>query len=499
MLEGSKNVADYGSISDYGLAHVYGTNSSGEGDRMGIIFGRDVENVAIVGHGVIEGNGDSFFDLNKPHGSMDFDPAATRQGQRSVDVIHMAGDGPVALKPEGRPGTMMVCFDCKNVLIRDVTLRNAPNWTAHFQRVERAAVTNFHVVNDPLLPNNDGFDCFGCKDVHFSDCDIRTGDDDFAIVDSVDVTVANCVLASRSSGIRLEASRYNMFDNLTIHANRGLAIYERGFGKTDHISFANIRIDTALLTGDWWGKGEPIYIAVGKPQAGKGSGEISNVTFSNVSGDAESSIVLYGHPDAWLRNILLDNVHFTIRTTRKDVSDLVGGNFDFRWVAPPKQGVFKHDIPGIYGRYVDGLHIQNSSIHWCIDDTCYATPPEAKNADSGGDHLDVKQFGSEFFSSAIELEDFRNLDLNGFSGSEAPGAKAAAISLRNGTGVSVRNSISEAGTRVFLEAHTVSGKRLLLNNDLSNAATVQRGKPTGFVFRGNYLKSQPAAARAVAH
>ena len=502
VLEGSKNVADYGSIAEYGLAHLYGTNSSGEGDKMGIIFGRNVENVALVGQGVIAGNGDSFFDLKKAHGSMDFDPAATRQVQRSVEAINMVGDGPVALKPEGRPGTMIVCFDCKNVLIRDVTLRNAPNWTAHFQRVERATVSNFHVVNDPLLPNNDGFDCFSCKDVHYSDCDIRTGDDDFAIVDSVDVTVANCTLASRSSGIRLEASQYNMFENLTIHANRGLAIYERGFGKTDHISFANIRIETALLTGDWWGKGEPIYIAVGKPQAGPGSGEISNVTFSNVSGDAESSIVLYGHPDAWLRNILLDNVHFSVRTTRKDVSELVGGNFDFRWVAPHGQGVFKHDIPGIYARYVDGLHIQNSSIRWCASELCNSaeellTAKNAKDAKIRGKDHEPKPTGPDFFSSAIELEDFRNLDLNGFAGSEASGTKSAAISLHNGKGVSIRDSTAAAGTRIFLEARHISGKRLLMNNDLSNAATVLKGEASGFVLRGNYLSEKtPKAAAA---
>jgi len=330
-------------------------------------------------------------------------------------------------------------------------------------------VSGLHVLNNPLIPNNDGFDCFSCKDVHFSDCDIHTGDDDFAIVNSVDVTVANCTLSSRSSGIRLEASQFNIFENLAIHSNRGIAIFERGFGKTDHISFANIRIETQLFTGHWWGKGEPIYIAVGKPQNGVGSGEISNVTFSNVSGDAESSIVLFGHPDAWLHNIVLDNVHFTVRTTRKDVSDLVGGNFDFRWTATNlKEAVFKHDIPGIYGRYLDGLRIQNVSIAW-------------------------GQPASSFFSNGVELEDFRNLDVSEFRGSNAPGAKAAAFFLRNGTGVSIRNSTAASGTNVFLDAHRVSSKRLLMGNDVANAAaTALKDDAVQFTQRGNYLGRQHA-------
>jgi len=254
-----------------------------------------------------------------------------------------------------------------------------------------------------------------------------------------------------------------MFENLTIHSNRGIAVYERGFGKTDHISFANIRIETQLFTGHWWGKGEPIYIAVGKPQNGAGSGEISNVTFSNVSGDAESSIVLYGHPDAWLRNIVLDNVHFTMRTTRKDVSDLVGGNFDFRWTATNlKEAVFKHDIPGMFGRYVDGLHIQNSSIAW-------ASPSPG------------------FFSNGVQVEDFRDLDVSGFLGSDAPGSRLAEFFLRSGNGVAIRNSTAANGSNVFLNAQHISGKRLLMNNDLSNAATALKGEAVEFTQRGNYF------------
>ncbi len=473
VLEGSKDLADYGDIGEYGLGRIYGTNSSGEGTKVGIVFAHNVENIAILGPGIIDGNGDSFFDPSTPHFSMDFDPAVTRQGQRSLDVLHMTGDGPIAAKPSGRPGTMVICFDCKNVVIRDVTFRDAPNWTAHFQNVERAVVSGLHVLNSPLIPNNDGFDCFGCRDVHFSDCDIHTGDDDFAIVNSVDVTVANCALSSRSSGIRLEASQFNMFDNLTIHSNRGVAIFERGYGTTDHISFANIRIETQLFTGHWWGKGEPIYIAVGKPQT-PGFGEISNVTFSNVSGDAESSIVLYGHPDAWLHNIVLDNVHFTVRSTRKEVSDLVGGNFDFRWTATDlKEAVFKHDRPGIYGRYIDGLHVRNSSIAW-------GKPVP------------------EFFSSGLELEDFRDLDVSEFRGSNAPGTKSAVFILRNGKEVSIRNSTADPGTSVFLDAQRVSGKRLLMNNDLVNAATAVKGDAVQFTQRGN-CSGLPRSANVAVH
>ena len=162
-------------------------------------------------------------------------------------------------------------------------------------------------------------------------------------------------------------------------------------------------------------------------------------------------------------NIILDNVHFTLRATRKDVSDLVGGNFDFRWTATDlKNAVFKRDIPGIYARYIDGLHIQNSSIAW------------GKPA-------------ANFFSSGVELEDFKNLDVSEFRGSNAPGAKAATFLLRNGTGVVIRDSTASVGTDVFVDAQRISGKRLLMNNDFANAATALKDDAVQFTQRGNYI------------
>jgi len=61
---------------------------------------------------------------------MDFDPRFTRQGENFLKSMLETGDGPVEAKPSGRPGTMIVFFNCHNIVVRDVTLRNAP--TGHF-------------------------------------------------------------------------------------------------------------------------------------------------------------------------------------------------------------------------------------------------------------------------------------------------------------------------------------------------------------------------------
>jgi polygalacturonase len=132
VIRGSKNLADYKSIAEFGFAHDYGVNSTGEGDRTGVIIARNAENVAIVGQGTIDGDGDTFFDFTKAHFGIDFDAQYTRQGKDFVKSMQDLTDGPVETKPEGRPGTMIVFSHCRNILIQDVTLKNAPNWTLHF-------------------------------------------------------------------------------------------------------------------------------------------------------------------------------------------------------------------------------------------------------------------------------------------------------------------------------------------------------------------------------
>ena len=63
VIQGSKNLADYGTIAEYGFGRQYGVNSTGEGDRVGLVVARRAENIAIVGQGAIDGSGNAFFDL----------------------------------------------------------------------------------------------------------------------------------------------------------------------------------------------------------------------------------------------------------------------------------------------------------------------------------------------------------------------------------------------------------------------------------------------------
>jgi polygalacturonase len=227
VLQASPKTADYGTISAYGFGRNYGVDSSGEGSLVGLIVARKAENISIIGRGRIDGNGDSFFNLKSLHNGPDFDAKYTRQGADYDAPRYGTEFGPADTLPAGRSGTMIILSDCRNVLVRDVTLSNAPNWTLHVQGSENIVIHAIHIQNNVLIPNNDGIDCMGSKHVQISDCDIRTGDDDFAIVSSDDVHVNNCTLFSYSAAIRLEDTRYSTFSNLSIHANRSRCLQPR--------------------------------------------------------------------------------------------------------------------------------------------------------------------------------------------------------------------------------------------------------------------------------
>jgi parallel beta-helix repeat protein len=461
VILGSRKVTDYGSIDEFGFGRTYGLDYTGEGSRVGLIVAENADNVAIVGRGTIDGNSDAFSDFTKPHYSLDFDPQYTRQGRSFMDAVLNIADGPIDFLPTGRAGTMIIFTHCKNALLRDITLRNAPNWTVHLQNVQGAVVDGVHVLNDLRIPNNDGFDCIACRDVHFSNCDIRTGDDDFAIVGSEDITVTNCTITSNSSAIRLEDTRNSVFSNLTIHANRGIGIYERGKGRTASVVFSGITIDTYLLTGHWWGKGEPIYIATGEAEGQAGS--VSGIRFSNITAEAENGVVLYGDPKSSIRDISFDQIWLRLRVTRNDVNAAVGGNFDLRWTTDSlKTAVFAHDIPGLYARYVKGLEIHGLDIQWA-------------DAMPG------------YYSSALELEDVQDLTIERFQGRQATiGSDSPVIALNRVKGVSIRNSMAVEGTATFLSTRQVTGERLFEGNDLAYARRAFNAK-TGFELTGNLL------------
>jgi hypothetical protein len=359
-----------------------------------------------------------------------------------------------------RPGSLIRFAQCRNAAVLDVTIEDAPEWTVVFSCCDGVRVQGVTILNNPLIPNNDGIHCVTCRNVRISDCDVRAGDDAIAVTGfsgrpdeaCENVVVANCTLQSRSAGVRVGYGSHDIrrcvFQNLVIHgSNRGLGVFVRDEGSISDLLFSDIVIETRLHAGDWWGNGEPIHVScVRQQKPGTPLGRIDNIRFSNVLARSEHGIVVYGVKESPIRNLTLDGVSLRIEPSGKN--DTCGGNFDLRPVADDRYSLFAHDIPGLYACHVEKLEVRNFTLDWPAD-----LPA--------------------FFTHGIHCEFFDGVEINGFRGRQAQigGNDKAAIHLSVGRDALIRNCTAAKGTGKFLSHAQVTDVRAFGNDPDSEATT----------------------------
>src|SRR5450432_1680353 len=450
-LVGSHNIHDYLPSPPFGFARNYGEDITGEGAVLGMLIAKNAEDISIEGHGEIDGQGDSYMGLKTSHGGVDYQPQSVRNPEKYQAAMASVEYGPV--EPGNRPGTLIVFYHCANVHVNGITIRNAPNWTLHLQDVEGATITGIQILNNPNIPNNDGIDCMQCRHVRISDCNIITGDDGFAIVLSENVNVSNCSLSSRSSAIRLESTRLSTFTGISMDTNRGIGIFagvypDHSERPTEDVTFSDIVIRTRLIPGGWWGKAEPIYIAVHACEAGEACNAIvRKVAFNNITAEAENGVLLWGAAGAPISGVEFNGLHIHMVPPTPALAEAVGGNLDLRWTAPWRQGIVKSDIPAFFAKNVADLIMRDVQVDWAT-----AMP--------------------DYFSDGVRVENFKDLAVDAFAGRQAQSAGGAALFLQNGSGVAVTNSRAAAGTRTFLQLDNVQERRVFVNYDLGGAAEV---------------------------
>jgi polygalacturonase len=355
------------------------------GTQLGILFAQNAENVSITGFGTVDGNGRAYVFPDRVKDLSIEMKRFTRQGEAYLDTLLGVQDGPVVPFERLRPYQMVLMSAITNLNIRDVTIKDSPFWAVHIADSDGVTVTGVRVRNSLLMANADGINMTSSSNVVLSDCDIIAGDDALAFSGysvhhelpgyqdirrvSENITVSNCILQSRSAGIRVggidqNSLRNYRFDNITIYgSNRGIGIFVHQDGSIDNLHFSNMTIQTRLHTGDWWGNGEPIHVSVieGAPVENK-MGRLSNVSFTNIDAEGENGILLYGDFPGAMKDIRFRDVRLMMRNG--PLQDTYGGNFDLRPTVDPAKNLFKHDIPGIYIRHADDISFKDVSVRW---------------------------------------------------------------------------------------------------------------------------------------
>lgn len=150
-----------------------------------LIYAYNVENVAITGNGLLDGNANNTYwwpwKAKKEHGwveGMDSQLEAVKKLTQQVkDRVPLEervyGDGSFLRPPFIQP------YHSKNILIADVKIVNAPFWNINPVLCENVTVKNVKVVTHG--PNNDGCNPESCKNVLITGCYFDTGDDCIAI------------------------------------------------------------------------------------------------------------------------------------------------------------------------------------------------------------------------------------------------------------------------------------------------------------------------------
>jgi polygalacturonase len=354
-LEAGATLRGSSSIDDYptnGFKHLE------MGDTRSLLWAISQNDISICGEGIIELVDRPFFDWNQLRTGLPPAKDVLLQDWQRQQCVVTAGN---------RPNQPIFFHDCRHLRLDGVTIRNSPCWTVTFSCCEDIQVHGIRIDNNLQVPNNDGIHFSGSKNIVVSDCIIRGGDDSLAFTgitnpDSVceRITVTNCILTSRSTGIRLGHLSGKVRDvalsNLVMHnCSRGFAIQAGDGGWVENVVIDNIVMETRMFAGAWWGKGEPLVISA----AHSTSAHIRGVSIHHLQARSENSILVVGQ-DHNVSDIVLADLDLTFSYSPN--SALYGQEFDLA-PAPLRPSLMAGNrIPWIYADSIGGLELRNIRV-----------------------------------------------------------------------------------------------------------------------------------------
>lgn len=234
-----------------------------------LIFARKARNVSIIGEGVIDGNGQSWWEAHRKK-------KASRQTGPVTPIEKRLGalNGSGADQPSGGGGRetqflkppLVQFLACDGVTVRGVTLRNSPFWTLHPVFSSRILIDNVRIENPSDAPNTDGIDIDSCTDISIVDTVVDVGDDCIALKAGAghkglaensptrNVTISGCTFLSGHGGVVIGSETAGGIENVDvancrfIGSDRGIRMKSRRGrgGLVQNLTFRNLVMDRVL-------------------------------------------------------------------------------------------------------------------------------------------------------------------------------------------------------------------------------------------------------------
>jgi hypothetical protein len=208
-----------------------------------LILARAQRGIGITGKGEINGNAAALvkhFERIRAQGgsALEFFPEAV--AGRKMEFFKPQGDwieiDPHAMESEGKLKSFVYSFadrpneavrpqivefkDCRDVVLRDVTLRDAANWVQTYRNCEGMIFSGIKVRSKAYW-NNDGLDLVDCRRVEIADCDIDSKDDALCLKSEPygagceDIIIRRVALASNASALKFGTASHVAFRRIT--------------------------------------------------------------------------------------------------------------------------------------------------------------------------------------------------------------------------------------------------------------------------------------------
>jgi len=423
-------------------ATILGSQDIKDFDIPYLIYAKEVQNAKVTGPGTIDGQGEIFW-----------------KGKS---------------RPYNRPDVMILIENCNNVLLEDVTIRNAPHWTVSVSGSEYVNINGITIINDYEAPNTDGIDIITSSNVFITNCFIQSGDDCICLKNlsknrpTENIIVTNCIIMSQDAALKLGTEslgdiRHCVFNNIVIrNTHDGIALYMKDGGTYENIHFSNVTIESDDLVKPLQrGSGFPIFMDIDKRTDTSKVGSIRNIVFRNISIDTGiDNCLIQGCPDQVIEGITFDNIRMRVHsnadhsTRKKSIGNRNVTSSQIDYADVPAHFTFAN---------IEGLTLKDINI---TDETEYLSRER----------------------HAIFLVNSEDVEINGLKGRQTiQDGKLATVFLKDSKNVFVRGSQAIPGNGSFLK---LEGKKLgtvsMIGNDLSGAKRVfefESKKQKEFLFQ----------------
>jgi len=295
--------------------------------KNSLIWGIDLEDIAIVGLGLIDGHG-----LTRSGPDARFKKASTPEYEAARKKMDGLGNKAIALER------------CRNVTLKDFSVLNG----GHFALLA-TGVDNLTIDNLKVDTNRDGFDIDACRNVRISNCAINSPNDDAIVLKTSyglgeakateDVTITNCHVSGFDIGtmldgtykkethnapdrqgptgrIKLGTESNGPFRNITISncdfdRSRGFALESVDGSLLEDITVTNLTMRDV--------QSSPLFLRLGNRARGpEGTqvGVLRRVIISNVvayNADPKWSAIISGIPEHPIEDVMLSNIRILYR------------------------------------------------------------------------------------------------------------------------------------------------------------------------------------------